>query len=396
MDSQGMPPMVLLAAVLVLVYTIYLTQSEDRILTVPDVWFIAFAALLSTLNALLQQAYYIARWQEVMIDTYESSMLAYQWPQLSLGPLSSGFEAVLYWLLFYIYNVQGLLFLFWALSLTFTVWHWQLPVKNHDRIAAILDPLSKAVAFVAPAVQTAIRYSLRYRMSVEATFLVANLLFILSLTLGATCMFCIIINYLRLRRKSDQHCATSLEGPIDSLTSHAVDPANEQPHRRQRSKLRVHVDSLLLLRFTIACVILLAFEAYLLVYSRRRYERVKTIATMSGPDLSVHTSIASVLNYVPGVSSGLLVFFLFGTSEAHREQYRRLLCLQPKAQSRRDTIVSLRTLRLMSRSQSTPGHVVTRDPELATYGLDRPLSKMENANIQVTSGILVTVQSQPT
>jgi len=130
------------------------------------------------------------------------------------------------------------------------------------------------------------------------------------------------------------------------------------------------------------------------VYSKRRHDRVKTIATMSGPDFSVRTSIINILNYIPGVSSGLLAFFLFGTSETHREHYRRILCLGPKAQSR-SSMISLRTLRLMSRNQSTPGYVVTRDPELATYGLDRPLSKMENANIQVTSGVLVIEQPLP-
>lgn len=238
-------------------------------------WLIAVASLLNTLDALCQEAYFIAQWQRVMIETYQASVLAYEWPQLSLGPLSFGFEAVLYWLLFYIYNVQGLLFLFWygmakysrgrrgiliiihrALSLTFTVWHWRLPLKNHDRIAAALGPLSKTVAFVVPAVQTAIRYYLRYRMSVKSTFIVANILFILSFTLGAACMLCIIIKYLRTRRKSEL-LATYLEGPFDSLASHTFDPAGDQPHTRQRSKLRVNVDPLLLLRFTIAFVILL-------------------------------------------------------------------------------------------------------------------------------------------
>jgi len=214
-----------------------------------------------------------------MVGIYEASMLAYDWPQLSFGPLSLGFEAVLYWLLFYIYNVQGLLFLFWydmippgcsltteerlliiiyrALSLTFTVWHWQLPVKDPNRIAAILDPLSKVIAFVAPAVQATIHYSLQRRMSLASTFWASNILFILSFTLGAGCMLSIIIKYLRLRRKSEEHCATSLDGAFGSLTSHAIDPASDRPHGRQRSKLRVNVDSLLLLRFTIAFVILL-------------------------------------------------------------------------------------------------------------------------------------------
>jgi len=48
-----------------------------------------------------------------MIARYEASIIAYEYPQLSLGPLNTGFEAFLYWTLFYIYNVEALLFLFW-------------------------------------------------------------------------------------------------------------------------------------------------------------------------------------------------------------------------------------------------------------------------------------------
>lgn len=55
----------------------------------------------------------MAHWQQCVRGTYEASLLAYQWPGLSIGPLAVGYEAVLYWILFYIYNVLGLLFLFW-------------------------------------------------------------------------------------------------------------------------------------------------------------------------------------------------------------------------------------------------------------------------------------------
>jgi len=218
-------------------------------------------------------------WREVMIDRYEASTVAYKSPQLSLGPLSTGFEAFLYWVLFYIYNVQALLFLFWleshtpferstnssltstsrATSLTFTVWHWRLPVRNPDRIAAVLGPSSKIVAFLVPAIFSAVHFGLQRQMSLAATFFVTNILFFFSFTLGAVFMLFIIVKYLRLRRNSEEHCATSIDNAFGALTvTDELSPrASDGRHKRQRSKLGAHVDSLLLLRFMIACVILL-------------------------------------------------------------------------------------------------------------------------------------------
>jgi len=132
------------------------------------------------------------------------------------------------------------------------------------------------------------------------------------------------------------------------------------------------------------------------VYSRRRYERVKGIASLTGPDFSVKSSVINILNLIPGVTSSLLAFFLFGTTETHREQYamllRRMLCLPPKGPSRRGTVVSLRTLRLMSRSQSTPGYFTARDPELANYDILLPTPMAEDDNIQIISSIMVAKQ----
>jgi len=143
-----------------------------------------------------------------------------------------------------------------ALSLTFTVWHWRLPVNNPERIASILDPLSKIAAVILPAISTAIHLALARQMSFQATLFITNALFILSFTLGATCMVLIIIKYLRLRRKSEEHRATSIDNASGDLSDN-TSPASDQRHKRQRSKHGVNVDSLLLLRFTIAFFILL-------------------------------------------------------------------------------------------------------------------------------------------
>jgi len=127
---------------------------------------------------------------------------------------------------------------------------------------------------------------------------------------------------------------------------------------------------------------------------------VKGIATLPGPDFSIKSSTINIMNFIPGVTSSLLAFFLFGTTETHRELYktllRRMLCLPPKVESRRGTVVSLRTLRLMSRSQSTPGYFAARDPELANYDILLPTPMVEEPKMQITSAIIVTEQIHPT
>lgn len=78
-----------------------------------DVLLFSISTTLTAIVAVIQQCYNIANWRNLRIAQYEASVAAYKNPDLALGPLSTGFSAGLFWTQLYLYNVDGLLIMFW-------------------------------------------------------------------------------------------------------------------------------------------------------------------------------------------------------------------------------------------------------------------------------------------
>lgn len=78
-------------------------------------------------------------------------------------------------------------------------------------------------------------------------------------------------------------------------------------------------DRWLLVRFTIAFIVLSAYEVVTILFQVSFFLGTKDATAIgNAPDLSVARAISDSLVYIPGVTSGLLVFVVFGTTRPFR------------------------------------------------------------------------------
>ena len=79
-------------------------------------------------------------------------------------------------------------------------------------------------------------------------------------------------------------------------------------------------DRWLLIRFAIAVLVLSAYEVVTVLFQASSAASTKDIAAIgTEPDLSASRAMGENLIYVPGVSSGYLVFIVFGTTRPFRQ-----------------------------------------------------------------------------
>lgn len=102
---------------------------------------------------------------------------------------------------------------------------------------------------------------------------------------------------------------------------------------------RIQVDKWLLLRFSVAFVVLRsvvglgysdrhllnlnasAFEICIIMLESTRYSSSRALAHADGPDLLVDGTIMAILGFLRGVTTSLLAFCLFGTTASFRKRY---------------------------------------------------------------------------
>lgn len=163
-------------------------------LTLPkDVLLLSGTTIATAFVAVIQQVNNIIHWHDLRIAKYEASIASYENPALALGPMSYGFNAGLFWTELYLFNVVGLLVLFWYVSITThsrhynglmpqfravalvaNVWNWRL--KTLSSYSEWIGAVSKIAAFVIPAVMEALRQVFEVNAGFIGTLVLVNIL----------------------------------------------------------------------------------------------------------------------------------------------------------------------------------------------------------------------------
>jgi hypothetical protein len=144
-EPQHMPHAVLAAAIPVLIYSFFClflgvllvtvlhrTRDGFNCKSIPvcsstladhlkDVTLFALSTTCTTIVSIIQHCNYMANWHDLRIQQYEQSIIVKGNPALALGPLSRGFNAVLFWTILYFYNVDSITMLFWYVDLLFYI-----------------------------------------------------------------------------------------------------------------------------------------------------------------------------------------------------------------------------------------------------------------------------------
>ncbi|KAH0334252.1 oligopeptide transporter-like protein, partial [Aureobasidium melanogenum] len=283
--------------------------------------------------SIIQQCNYIANWHDLRIQQYEQSIIVKGNPALALGPLSRGFNAVLFWTILYFYNVDSITMLFWAIALVFSVWN--IRPRWLQRWQGVISWVSKVLAVVLPAIFSALRKGFQVNAGFIGTLILMNLLMLVSFAFGAVCVILILFKYLRAKIGFDSYASASASKSYAAGSVAAVETTTSRVGRPAPRGLRTRVDGWLVVRFTIAFLILSGFEIFLISFEINRYHKTKHAKIAGAPDFGVRASVVDVLNYLPGVTASLLAFLLFGTTAQQRAMYAPMLAALHPARWRR-------------------------------------------------------------
>ena len=131
-----------------------------------------------------------------------------------------------------------------------------------------------------------------------------------SLLLGSILVLAIIIRYVYSRRQF-----SNIQGSSTLATSSTT------TRTKQPATAKLKVDKTLLLRFTIAFLLISAFEAAIFAIEFQRKTSAATLAQQDHPDFDTSSTIDDILGFMPGVTIGLLAFLIFGTTAQFRKRY---------------------------------------------------------------------------
>ncbi|KAI4758574.1 hypothetical protein E4T52_09268 [Aureobasidium sp. EXF-3400] len=326
-----MPHAVLAAAIPVLIYSFFCLSLGVLLVTVLHrtrdgfnyVTLFALATTCTTIVSIIQQCNYMANWHDLRIQQYEQSIIVKGNPALALGPLSRGFNAVLFWTILYFYNVDSITMLFWAIALVFSVWN--IRPRWLQRWEGTISWTSKILAVVLPALFSALRKGFQVNAGFIGTLILMNLLMLVSFAFGAICVILILFKYLRAKIGFDSYASASVSKSYAAGSVAAVESTTGRAGRAAPKGLRARVDGWLVVRFSIAFLILSGFEIFLISFEINRYHKTKNAKLAGAPDFSVRASVVDVLNYLPGVTASLLAFLLFGTTAQQRAMYAPML-----------------------------------------------------------------------
>jgi len=150
-----------------------------------------------------------------------------------------------------------------------------------------------------------------------------------STTAGSVFLVLILYTYMHVRRKA---VIGKTPGPVPNVevsfrfnrseTNVSVMPTKPAPACDMRS---ISYDRWLIARFLVCFALSNALQVCLIVFYMTVYDRNIELAKQSGPNYSVHRTLEDLALSIPGVSLGLLIFVVFGTTAPFRREYKKWL-----------------------------------------------------------------------
>ncbi|CAJ2512791.1 Uu.00g009100.m01.CDS01 [Anthostomella pinea] len=272
---------------------------------------IAYFTLISTTASIIQQFHVYVKWESVMTQQFHHARANAGNPELVIANSSTGVDLVLFYIQFCCYNIEATSVLFWAFSLTQSVYGWS--TKPHLRLTLKHIQLAgKVISIVLPIVMISLLQAKAVRSSFIAFLLIADILLIINLAGGCSFLFAILWRYIQSRRQCQSwsvgygKCASVPEGGQNTGSS------------QQKPQSSIY-DRWLITRFTIGFVFLGIFELSNVLFQLAARQNTSIDETVSRPDLSTSRAQKTAVLFLPGLTPPLLAFFVFGTTRTFRQ-----------------------------------------------------------------------------
>ncbi|KAI0517326.1 hypothetical protein F5B22DRAFT_645961 [Xylaria bambusicola] len=275
---------------------------------------------VSVAASIAQQLHTIVLWEDIKTNQFHYVHDHLGSPELAIAGPSYGLDLVLFYIQYYCYNIEGILTLFWAFSLATSIFS-PLGATTQDRISRRLNILSKALAFLLPATQIALLQIPAIKSSTPAFITLADLLLAISLTVGSILLVVIMFKYIQTRRRLHRW---TIRYPIPRNLDETEGENGQNLDWDSDSENRIY-DGWLIVRFTIAFVFLEIFQILSTLSELMQIRDNKEEVLPDEPDISANRARDDFVSFLPGVSAGLLVFLVFGTTKASKCTLYRML-----------------------------------------------------------------------
>ncbi|KAI0181673.1 hypothetical protein GGR52DRAFT_584061 [Hypoxylon sp. FL1284] len=307
-----------LAASCIMIWLVWTHHERDSYVAL-----LSFLSLLGTVTSIVQQFHTLVWWRNIKVEQYEHTITHLDSPEVAIAGASVGLDLVLFYIRKsrailihenYTYNAEAMLTLFWAIALTRTVFKLSnLAPYRHMRRRT--GQLARGIAIVLPAILMALLRLDAVQKSFIAFLILANFNMMISLTFGTVLLMAILGKYIWTRHQLLSWNARYLF----SRREHEVDGEIINVLDRGDGTRRATYDRWLVLRFSIGFVVLAVFQLITILSEVSQLSNHTKEKLGDAPDLSAGKAKHDFLLFMPGVSTSLLVFIVFGTTRTFRK-----------------------------------------------------------------------------
>ncbi|KAK3688069.1 hypothetical protein B0T22DRAFT_360418, partial [Podospora appendiculata] len=278
---------------------------------------LAFFMSLSIVASIIQQINTIVWWRSIKTAQYENLVANIGHTELNITGASTGLDLALFYIQYYCYNVEAMLVVCWAAELAQSIF------QLRRRMAKLpMGLIAKGTAVFVPVLQMILLRTSAVQNSKFGFMVLADAILILSFLFGSVLLLGILVKYIHSRTallswkvQYGQHSGGTLP----------MSEARSQPGNVQSSPRRSIYDSWLVVRFTIAFVVLGLFELVVIFFQLRAANSNNVANLPAQPDLSPSKARTDFVLFVPGVSAGIFTYIVFGTTRTFREYLVKLV-----------------------------------------------------------------------
>ncbi|KAI1389098.1 uncharacterized protein F4822DRAFT_429710 [Hypoxylon trugodes] len=206
-----------------------------------------------------------------------------------------------------------MLTLFWAIALTHTVFKL-IDLSSFRRTRHRINQIAKGIAIILPAILMCLLRLKAIQSSLAAFLAIANFNIMISLTVGSILLIAILIKYIYTRHQLVSWNARYL------FSRRSQEAGGEILNVLDRGDGRQSIyDRWLVLRFSISFVVLAVFQLITILSEISQLSNHTKEKLGDSADLSAGRAKNDFLLFIPGVSTSLLVFIVFGTTRTFRK-----------------------------------------------------------------------------
>lgn len=285
---------------------------------------LAVSSISSTTFSIAQQIRDITFYVDILTEGFERKLrLPADDPELAIANGSFGVDLVLYYLQYYLYNVQAMLVMFWAAELCQLT--YQVGERSTVRVMfRKLHTAGKLVSWLLPLMTILMLRIPSLKESFVAFILIADLPLMISLAIGSGLMIAVLVRYVRTRQKFTQWSPPNWNSGSTSQGGTEPNGSQDSSHHNLSGRRGLY-DRWLMVRFTIAFVSLAIFECTNVLFQVTALQNNIKDSKASAPDLSAGRAIQTMILFMPGTTPGIFTFVVFGTTASSRKKLANLL-----------------------------------------------------------------------